>query len=31
MLSLSMHLYRFVAPIELLLRQRCFGKLSMTF
>ncbi|NRT20822.1 hypothetical protein HNP98_003666 [Hymenobacter sp. 9A] len=31
MLSLSKHLYRFVASIGLLLRARCFDKLSMTF
>ena len=30
MLSLSKHLSRFGARIELLLRERCFDKLSMT-
>ncbi len=30
MLSLSKHLYRFVEPIESLLRLSCFDRLSMT-
>ena len=30
MLSLSKHLYRFVASIELVTRAICFDKLSMT-